>query len=705
MLPNHTTGSIRVDGGEEETQLSQDLVSDPEDGVSSKGKLIAPEEISQGHAGEIAKNSEQHSYDSNGNTSQLLGTASRRRQTYNSSGARQANVLRHHNLMSYGSGPTSRPSTPQYYYKGPAPFDSSSQRMMVGTTSPSTSRAFRPLPRRESQSSMASRLKGDGMRSRAQTFEHPTSNTATYARATDAFRMKQHDRIEYDGVTDMRPIMPGTPGSKTQSEKAGTSWDGRFSPSTTSGDRGISGSDTYDDRSPLIKDSVVKNTSLDNKHEGFQQSHNDDQPSRLWPQGIIEGQNTATHAFSEERKRYKDLKAKYDVLERENEALKRCVAEKSKQIEGEEAQQNFWVGQISALSKSQEEKVQELEKPVDNLKSIITAKNEEKEDLIARHQRQQEELTVKLKAAHHKELQPQGREIDVLSEKTHTDADKDEERESIVDFQARRINSLKGEYARLYTKANNLFKGWPELRRENSELRHKLTILNNESVIRYDEAAKLWETERQSLLNKLSQYSDENDNSAKALREDLVETIKQYKAHMPANDPDRYTIKGLRMKVERLEKMFEEVNHERRNAYYRIKILQDENEGLEEKIKELKPNQQPAILGDLPAPGTRPRILRSFDSVEAVAHQKQVIRESREQQKQTRKESKLAQELIDEARKWKLGSQYARLQQGSRVYLKQTPWQRWDGDDWLEQAADPEQVEIGERLKKTNVLR
>lgn len=189
-----------------------------------------------------------------------------------------------------------------------------------------------------------------------------------------------------------------------------------------------------------------------------------------------------------------------------------------------------------------------------------------------------------------------------------------------------------------------LVKGLPQLRREKQTFESDLNSCKvhikelEESLAQVTAKATDWEAGYKEAVDQLEKQRVEHEEQLDENKKEALDYIKEYHERMPEKDEEWWRMEGLRKKIKRLEKerdktleRLETVTRNREDAYTRIKLLLEEVEALKS-VSEADTRDQRVKSND--AARTLP--LASWDTPEAYAARKEVMREFREKQQKRR---------------------------------------------------------------------
>lgn len=334
-------------------------------------------------------------------------------------------------------------------------------------------------------------------------------------------------------------------------------------------------------------------------------------------------------------------------------------------------------------------------------------------------------------APYHKEMQESEKQLRQAEKEREEELEMTDEQhlkwKPLYENEKMRHKRLKATCERLKTKVKELYQTVPELRHENKELRSRLSDcrdhgnLMKEQAQKWQEQALHWETEYTAKEAICEKHRSHLESQLEMQKEEMLKYIKDYHDCMPENDPDWWAMEGLQRKIKDVERqltdvkdMLARVKGDRETAYRKIETLMDEKKALAEETERLRLG----ILEEMEAPegdsgydsNWKPRKNDKKDtwsqSKEEAAKQRKTMEEFKEKQRIDREEGDTAraQQVMEKVRMWKMGLYYPprRVDWGETV--EKTPWERWEGERWLREAATLEETREAEKVKNAIVL-
>ncbi|KAF2796143.1 hypothetical protein K505DRAFT_381189 [Melanomma pulvis-pyrius CBS 109.77] len=204
----------------------------------------------------------------------------------------------------------------------------------------------------------------------------------------------------------------------------------------------------------------------------------------------------------------------------------------------------------------------------------------------------------------------------------------------------------------------------PELERENKDLRARLIETQDENlrledqIFKLQESAANWESEYKVLQTRHQRSTQEAEQEMERLNLEMKGYVQEYKNKMPDSNPDWWDVKKLQEQVQDLERQLKDqvaaandLKQRNVNCYREFERLKKQNEAFKVELgveDDFKPNHNP-----------RPKLRRpNYESEEETAKREKILKAFREKQNRDREKRERELELIEQARKYKMGERY-----------------------------------------------
>lgn len=588
--------------------------------------------------------------------------------------------------------------------------------------------------------------------SRTGSFEHPTSNPAGYAIATDSFRRKINERRDYDivGISRAPPFQRKKTFERGESslpmetlERLGREKTVRFEgpaiPAPTY--RRILHHRRTKSESQVLTPNLCpyehvpqygRDTSLprknhvgetDNKEAENQKTrgkeakgkekadkspaeaskgNEENQRSVQQQRGIIRKMEIEFQATTEQGKqeRAASLLERDQTIEQQSQRIK----ELEEALESTEEQNVSYaekVGLLEDAAKLQNSQTQQT----DDLEDAEGNKDNRSNDSELGHALQQALQTNEAQAQQIKQLEEALQEKhvdDAIATGTDTpDWQKVFLRKARINTaQEKEINHLKESVKKL--DAYN-----PVLEREVKELRAYVTTYRdiidslNDQLESSRSAEQEWKHEYEQQRDMLEQRTFTEETELAELRAEMQGTIAQYQALLPSKDePDALEITGLMRKIEAFQKTLkltttrlETLKKDKTALEQGIVTLTTENRDLLKANEVLKYGPPRAFL-DQESNGPLPE----WNFEELARKREAAVAEFKQKQKAAREAREAENKLMEKVREAKLGKWHPAKRAHFRELEQRSSWERWEGKRWIDEQSSPEEYDEAKRL-------
>ena len=235
--------------------------------------------------------------------------------------------------------------------------------------------------------------------------------------------------------------------------------------------------------------------------------------------------------------------------------------------------------------------------------------------------------------------------------------------ESLYEDKTRNFNKLQQLYHAYKLKAEKRFR--PDLERENRDLRVQLTKMKDENnrledqVSVLQECATNWESECRVLRSQIECTREEVEHEIERLNKEMRTYVQEYKDKTPEKTPEWWSVKGLQNQVKDLERQlkdqvqFSDKQRQRLQTCYReYTKTKKQNEAFkrERGVEDTYIPSNPSHTNFLRTP--------NYESTEEIAQRTEILQVFREKQSRARENRQKEQELIEQARRYKMGDRY-----------------------------------------------
>ncbi|KAF2706506.1 hypothetical protein K504DRAFT_447455 [Pleomassaria siparia CBS 279.74] len=285
----------------------------------------------------------------------------------------------------------------------------------------------------------------------------------------------------------------------------------------------------------------------------------------------------------------------------------------------------------------------------------------------------------------------QARLVKHLSDEVNDGVDRNRDSwRQMYEHVAEEHSRYKGQAEAFKAKAKAAYR--PDLERKNRELERRLTEVLDENARLQGRASSLqedadnWESEFNDLRMRNSQAGAEGELEIERLRQEMNSFIQDYRDKIPDRNPDWWDVETLQIQVKDLQRQLEDQAHDSveqkeelgiaYREYVKIKAQNDSYRaelGIEaDAIQAVsRSNKQRAPNHSSPE-----------NSPEQVAKRENLLNIFIAEQERAREKRVPGEELIERARKWKMGKYYPPITYGYKAVKKKSMRQRWEVDEY-----------------------
>ena len=245
--------------------------------------------------------------------------------------------------------------------------------------------------------------------------------------------------------------------------------------------------------------------------------------------------------------------------------------------------------------------------------------------------------------------------------------------------------ALNKRHAQAQTKLRN------NLEQKNKELLARFTQSQDEKaqleaqIMKLQDSAANWEAEFRELKIRHNLQRDESEQEIEKLKVETSTALTEYQNEMPTNNPDWWDVTKLQRQVRDLERRLQrqvDASIQQKEAlgtsYDAYAKLKEQNSAFRQELG-LDEDFQPSTRTRRLIKPRRP----DYESAEATAAREKILDEYREKQAGARRKREAERELIEKARKWKMGDRYPPNHPETYDAIKsKTARERWEVDQY-----------------------
>jgi chromosome segregation ATPase len=258
--------------------------------------------------------------------------------------------------------------------------------------------------------------------------------------------------------------------------------------------------------------------------------------------------------------------------------------------------------------------------------------------------------------------------------------------ESLYEDKSRNFDKLQQRHRAYKVKAEERFR--PGLERDNKDLRSQLTKMKDENDRLADQISALqkssinWESEYQALRSRAELTEQEAKQEIERLNKEMTIYVQEYKDKTPQKNPDWWSVKALQNQVTDLERQLKDQVHFLEEQRQRLQTCYREYTKTREQNEALK-HELGVEETYIPSNPERINLLRipKYESAEEIAQRAEILKVFRKKQLRAREKREEEHELIEQARRYKMGERYPpNYKERYEMIEKKNVRERWEVD-------------------------